>query len=405
MRSMDALVKAFLAGWRGILFLFWWITSRPLLALQWLGGLRADAWMVEGKERNSGLPLSVVCALNEDDRIYVLSLLFGDSYRQRRLGRFWSWDVAGMKAEARTDVSLVLTEAFEFHPGLARRSDVFFIPLWLLGEVHLPRTAEDSHKVSGDLRRIRRHGLQCEITRDPGQFDDFYDHMLIPYATQRFGVCAEPAPYKSLKNAFPACDLVVIKSQETSVAGQLIYYGEENPHLWEMGVRDGNGDYVKDGAGCALYHYGLQHLQQSGYRKAWLGWSRPMLRNGVLQYKRKWSQELTITANYGCVFRVWRYTPAVKAFLCQNPFVFKRGGLCYGAVFVDGQRPLTGEEVRQLYVDYFHPGMARLLIYDLEPAHASAPSPIPADLAEHVEMRSALDLPRERSSGNDGRRD
>jgi hypothetical protein len=397
MRPLRALAKVSLTGWRGVLAALGWLVSRPFVVLPWLRNLRVDVWCVEGEEQNSHLPLSVLCTLTAEDKNYGLYVIFGDSYRQRYLGRFWSWNLAQASAAASPECSMILREISESNSTFSHSSDGFFIPMWLLGEVDLPRTAVASHKVSGDLRRIRRHGLCGEITRDPKHLDDFYFNMLVPYATQRFGVCADLASYERVRRAFRSCDLVLVKNHETSVAGQLIAYDEEYPHLWEMGIRNGNGEYVKDGAGCALYHFGLQHLQEKGYRKAWLGWSRPFLRDGVLQYKRKWSQRLTRTANYGCALQIRSYAPAVKAFLCHNPFVFKRRGLCYAAVFVDGDKPLSAEDIRKLHEDYFHPGLTRLLIYDLQPERATMPSPVPAEFLEHIEMRSVRNLPHDRS--------
>ncbi len=118
-----------------------------------------------------------------------------------------------------------------------------------------------------------------------------------------------------------------------------------------------------------------------------------MLRDGVLQIKRKWSQRLTDTANYGCALRVLAGTPAVRAFLCNNPFVFKRDGRLFGAVFVDGDKPLTADDIRQLDKDYFHPGLARLRIYVLGQEHLPVPSPVPAELAEHIELFGNNNLP------------
>lgn len=392
MHRFRILANMFVAGLRWILSSLGSVVYRPFAGIALLLDLRIELWIVDGNERSSGLPLSILCSAYGEDKNYVLDLMFGDSHRERYLGRFWLWHISKAIPATASGCSMVLAEILESQMRFTGSGDCLYIPTWVVGEVKLPRDAAATHKVSGDLRRIRRHGFQAEITRDPTRLDDFYHNMLVPYGTKRFGLCADLAPYERLKKAFPCCDLLLIKNQEQSIAGQLIWYQGECPQLWEMGVRDGNENYVKDGASNALYHFGLQHLQGKGYKKAWLGWSRPFLRNGVLQYKRKWSQKLTVSANYGFAFRVLSHTPATKAFLCNNPFIFKRDDRLFGAVFVDGDKQLSAEDIQQIDKDYFHPGLVKLSIYRLEREHLPAPNVVPPGLSERVEVCYAGDL-------------
>jgi hypothetical protein len=162
--------------------------------------------------------------------------------------------------------------------------------------------------------------------------------------------------------------------------------------LWESGIRDGNRDYVKEGAGGALYHFGLQYLQEKGFTKAFLGWSRPFLRDGVLQFKRRWSQRLMASYPNGYGLKILSDTPAAKAFLCNNPFIFKRRGLLHGAVFVAADRPLTADDIQGLDRDYFYPGLSRLFIYCLGQDDPRMPDGLPAELAARIELRGAKDL-------------
>jgi hypothetical protein len=387
MVSLRHFVHALLAPLRGILPALGWVVSRPAAALQWLRQLRVELWSVEGKEQNSGLPLTILCAVRGVDRNYVLNLIFGGAYRERRLGRFWLWNLAKAIA-AVPDCSLIVVDACESHLRLARPADWFLLPAWVLGTVALPRDAAATHKVSGDLRRIRRHALQGEISHDPQQFDDFYHNMHVPYVANTFGDCAAIAPYERLMAEFEHGLLLLIKNQERTIAGQVILHLPAGPCFRDMGIRDGNRDYVKDGAACALYHFGLQHLQDGGYTSASFGWSRPFLRDGVLQFKKKWSQRLVGGYPNGFALRVLSHTPAARAFLCNNPFIFRRGGQFYAAVFVDGGKPLSAEDVRQIDKDYFHPGLARLVIYCPGQGNAPPADAIPAELSERIMVRS-----------------
>ena len=391
MQRFRILVNMFMAGLRWILSSLGWLVYRPLAGIALLH-LRTEVWLVEGNERNSGLPLSILCAASGADRHHLLRLVFGDSYQQHCLGWFWLRNVAKAIPAATCPCSMIFAEMFESTFRFTRRGDYLFVPMWIFGEVDLPRDEQAIRRVKTDLRSIRTHALHCEVTRDPTRLDDFYYNMLVPYDTKRFGVCADICSYNRVKEAFPVCDLLLVKHEEKAIAGLLISYHGKHPHLWEMGIRDGNRDYLKIGAGFAGYHFAFQYLQDQGHKKAGFGWSRPFLRDGVLQLKRKWSQTLTISANYGFAFRVVSHTPAARAFLCNNPFIFRRDGQFCGAVFVDGEKGFSAEDIQQIDKDYFHPGLAKLFLCFLEREHLPPTNLVPPDLSERIEVCYAGDL-------------
>ena len=72
------LLRGAVTAWRSVVY--------GLAAAIWfLGHFRVELWRVEGEEQNSHLPLSILCAVNDEDheRNYLLQLIFGDSYCQK----------------------------------------------------------------------------------------------------------------------------------------------------------------------------------------------------------------------------------------------------------------------------------------------------------------------------------
>ncbi len=135
-------------------------------------------------------------------------------------------------------------------------------------------------------------------------------------------------------------------------------------------------------------------MHEKGYQRAGLGWSRPFLRDGVLQFKKKWSQKITAGYTNSFALRILSDTPATRACLGNNPFIFCRGGRFYGAVFVNAGQPLPAEEIQRIAHDYSHPGLSRLLIYRLGGEPAAMPHAAAAPLSPPVEVRTAGGLPR-----------
>jgi hypothetical protein len=386
MQHLRAVANLLLVALRAVPFVLWWLLSWPVRVIAWLRDFRVDLWIVEGEERHSRLPLTILCGLSGESKTYVLDLIFGDAYRERRLGRFRLWNLAKAIAKA-GDCSLLVLDCDCSHLRFARPDDWFLVPAWLLGAVDLPYDEHVHSRLRTKMRSIiRRNDYQFEVTRDPEQFEDFYHNMYLPYIKQTYGKCARVAPHQFLADIFRQSELLLLKKDGNSIGGYVLMHGKAGPYLWESGIRDGNRQYVEDGAGSALYHFSLQYLHEQGHKKAFLGWSRAFLRNGVLVFKKRLSQRIVGANDNGFALKILADTPAAKSFLCNNPFLFKRRGELLGAVFVDGQQTLSAEEIEQIEKEYFHPGMSRVMIYRLPGGPAATKDAAAPELGGRVEL-------------------
>ena len=173
---------------------------------------------------------------------------------------------------------------------------------------------------------------------------------------QIHGDQAEIDSYEELKIRFQKCELLLIKSGTEYVAGVLLSNEGSCPVLWLSGIRDRDRDYRKQGVSAAIYHLPLAYLQQKGFTKAGLGWSRPFLNDGVLRFKHKLVQQITGSSLNGAALKISSYTAATRSFLQNNPFMCETAdGLC-GAVFLDADAPLDEAIIRRLTKDYCHSG-------------------------------------------------
>jgi hypothetical protein len=379
---------AVLSATRKVLAAVWWLLARPIAAVAWVRGFRSELWIVEGQQHTSGLPLSILCGLKGESKTYVLDMIFGDTFSQRRLGRYWWWNLHKAMSKA-PGCSLIVLDSDVSHVKFAPGGDWFLIPVWLLGAVDLPYEKNVHNRLRTKIRSIiRRQSFEFEVTRDPRQFDDFYHNMYVPYARLTYGKCARVGSHEFMSGVFRQSELLLLKRKGESIAGYLMMHSPAGPYLWESGIRDGNRQHVEDGAGSAMYHFCLEYLHAQGHQKAYLGWSRTFLRDGVLVFKKRLAQRIVASNNNGFALRIFSHTPGTKAFLHDNPFLFKRGGDLYAAVFVDGEEPLCGEEIERIEKEYFHPGMARLCIYHLPGEQADVTAPVPPPLAGRVEVRS-----------------
>ena len=346
------------------------------------------------------MPLSVLYAVKDSNSVsvmnmnYILELVFGSSGQKLYLGRVWMWNIPKMIAKKGQSCSLMVVQVHESLRNLLRPSKWFYIPLSVSGEVDIPidQSVMKKHTVKTDLRKIRDNSLGFEVAQDPQQFDDFYYNMYTPYITEAHSANAFILPYEEMRAEFKNCDLLLITKQEKRIAGSLIVYEETGPRLWAPGNRDSNRHYLKDGARGALYHFSFLFLKEKGYTTVNLGRSKAFLRDGVLQYKRKWSQRIVATSPYVYALKIISFTNGAKAFLQQNPFIFENGGTLNGAVFVDEEKALTSKDFVKIDKQFFNPGLSKLYIYCFHDIEEIKQASIPPELSDRVELRSAGDM-------------
>lgn len=344
---------------------------------------------IAGLEKSSGQPLTVVCGVTGQGKHYLLDAIFNGSPGGTGLGKMPLRDVIQPQPAVGQAGELLIVDAKKHH-ALPNTGGWFFIPIWVTGRINLPIPAEFLKRdtVKSDLRKIRRHGFEYEITHAGEQFDDFFHNMHVPFITKTYGDEACFDSYAEKRRQCENFDLLLVRKKSQSgqfIAGILIIYDPAGPRMWSLGVRDDGEDYVGQGVMPALYHFTFEHLLAKGFTRINTGSSRAFLNDGVLKFKKKMAQSLTGGSWQGFALKIGSLTPAVKSFLLQHPFIFEVEDRLHGAVFSD--EPLVPETIQRLEKEYFHPGLAKLVIYSFRPETLVLPVS-----AERIEVRSVNDL-------------
>ncbi len=330
--------------------------------------LRLDMWSVKGQERTSCLPLSAVVALPREEKTHLLGLMFTGPNQERHLGRVWSWRIRKVAQEAGGH-SLVVTTVEKPQYNLKTRQGWLVIPNWVRGDIKVPFERKPrSTAIQSDLKKIRDHKLEFEITRDPRHIEDFYREMHVPYMANVYGDAAFIEPYEDLQSELQQCELLLVKKDGECISGVLIAFSDGGARLWLLGVRNGDRGYLKMGAIAAIYHFGLGYLHERGYSNVDLGWSRPFLKDGALRYKKKLGMQITDAHGKGMALQVLSLDEATRSFLQNNPFIVQDEHGLGGAVFVDEEAAITEEDLQRLEKDYLQPGLGRIVLYSMPKA-------------------------------------
>ena len=305
------------------------------------------AWRLEGVERHGGAPLTMCYAGTGLGRHYLCHLAFGDMPRITPLGRTWLWRAPELAAGTGAGLSFIETDAAGFE-RFAADGD-WLVPCWVDGDItHARMTASmrRNRSVKHDVRRIHRQGFAFQVTTSVPMLEHFYDRMYRPYITNMHGPRAAYMSREAMIAKAEQVQLALIMRDGEAVAGGLLLYEEGGVRSWSIGVLDGNRHHVSEGAVAALYYSQMNHLASLGYEVCSAGASRAFLRDGVLQFKRKWGMALTRPRVGGFWLRHRADCEGARSFLVHNPFIHRRGDRLYALGFAAGGAPL-GEAVER----------------------------------------------------------
>jgi hypothetical protein len=328
--------------------------------------LRNDLWILRGEEIATKKEITIIYTGSEENRNFLIKLAFDKYYTENHIGKTWLWEIFKMAKKRSANWSLMVTELpISFHI-LFRRKNYFSVPCWISGRVNISPDLSsliNNESLKSDVRKIRRNELDFELINQPPQFHNFYYNMYLPYISKVYTNGAFITEYDSMKKIFRNGDLLLIKRAGEYIAGILLGYSENEASLCFLGVKDGNSNYIKEGAIGALYYFSVSYLRGKGYQWINVGRSRAFFKDGVLKYKKKWGLQLIDPSETGFLIKPLSKTPGVKGFFLNNPFIYMdRMGLC-GAIFVETDEFLSEKELTKIYKDYYLMGIDKLVVY------------------------------------------
>jgi len=374
---------------------FRWLFWPVKLAFRFTDISRLDLWIMSGEEITSHQKLSIIYAGAEIDRNYFTKMAYDNTFSENYLGKVWIWKIFKAVKEKGHNCSLMVLAADKLLWRFLAKRAYFNIPFWVSSSVNIPLASSlltKSRRIKSDIRKIKNRKLSFEVTRDRGQFDNFYYNMYRPYISAAHGNLAIFVEHDHMKEKYKNSELLLIKKGDEYIAGVLLVYRKKQAHPAYIGVKDGNFDYVKDGAIAAIFHFLIRLFKEKGYKEVDLGLSRAFLKDGVLRYKKKWGgSRITYSSLTRGIYLVepLTNTAGLKAFLINNPFVFMDQGKINGAIFVDGDHSFSREELEEIYSEYYFNGMSKLSIYQFGEDNDGIQKVLPLQFSDRIRLYSA----------------
>lgn len=373
-------------------------TLSPFRSIHTLSNvLRPKVWILTGNEILSRQKLAILYAGHEVNKNFLVKLAFNSSCRDFYIGKKWLWEIHGIAKKKEYDSSLLVAEVPHSFRILSVKMKSFFIPCWISGEID---ASFEEHAIfnnrnntlMSDLRRIRRNSLYYEVAHELSQLRNFYYNMYLPYTTKVHGDRSVIPSYNYVKSEFirrgSSNTLLLVKKKEEYIAGVLLLCRKNKPKLWIGGLKDGNLDYVKDGAIGALFYFSFKYLKQKGFTRINFGGSRPFLKDGIIRYKRKWNQKISSRKEMGFLIKMLSETDGVKGFLLNNPFIYEDKTGLNGAIFWEGDQSLLKTDFAEIYRKYYIKGLSNLMVYKFGEANRNMKDIVPPEFSDRIKVCS-----------------
>jgi len=367
---------------------------RVFIPLKWslsfIRGVRFDLWIITGKEIKSKQELSIFYAGNKENRNYIINLIFDKPYKENYIGKIWIWGILKKVKENKFNCSLMIVEAPRVFSLFSITGKWFYIPCWISGEVDISNGISSlitNESLKSDIRKIERNQLSFESTNEISQLYDFYHNMYLPYITEAHDDEAIVMEYDLIKEAFKSCDLILVKNREEYIGGILIRYTGESARLWCIGIKNGNRDYLQLGVVGALYYFSFCYLKDKGFKKVELGDTRAFLKDGVLQYKKKWGIRIIRASQTGFLVNILSAGNSTKEIFFSNPFIYMNKDKLEGAIFIENDRLISEKDFREIYKSYYRYGISKLIIYRFGRDVSMVLQTIPPNFSGSIEIR------------------
>jgi hypothetical protein len=201
-----------------------------------------------------------------------------------RTGELYAWRVRGF---IRTHPAVILV----MHKYLAPffRDGLITVP-WVQQVLDLQIPMEDILRHISERKKIS--AFQAEISTDSTDIQQFYEKVFVPYTLKRYPDAAiiDFAAFNEYR-LHHAGELLMIKKDGVTVGGACAVLIGSTYHWHINGLIDER--FLREGAMAAIYYFSILRAKERQARMLDFGWSRPLISDGVLSFKRKWQATIT----------------------------------------------------------------------------------------------------------------
>ena len=297
-----------------------------------------QAWLLEGREMESDLPLKVLLFGDSTAFNYIALTIFKELPAYQSLGRtaFWRWSSLLLRHGADLfygESTMVLAQHFSRRRG-------FCLPEYV--DALISTASMNFSRSSGKIwlqtsKEIQEKNWTMRVSKKEEDFLQFYHDHYVPTAMRKFEGHRYIMPLSEMRILFRMGILLQICQGDRVLGGILAV--ERKRELWlgfYGGLEDSPGHPI-EGLQSASYYFGAQYSLQCGRAEVNFGSSRPYFQDGIYQHKRRWKARFEYTPQIG---RCYWFVPnldrnSVRRYLNRCPFIAKNAQGLEGVFFYD----------------------------------------------------------------------
>ncbi len=336
---------------------------------------RSEVWLLSGRELSSGAPLSLGFCGTANLKNYLARKMFRDAFEERTLGRHFVFHALDVARRVDQHMALFACEIPRSLEGVYRPKTFALLPVWTRMDVDLAPESPlwETKKFKQSLKRVSKERLVLENTTDIKRFEAFYRDVYLPYVVVRHEGAAVTDSFETALRKFvdEGRELMLLSRRGQLLGGMVIGTEEGVGRTWILGIpkTEDEEDATSDVSNL-LYYFAVLRARERGFRTLNMGYSRPLLSDGIIRYKTDWAARLTNQRSPGSgllALHVLHESPALKQFLFNNPFVAcdsPEHFTVYGFVQGDG---VDAAAIQSWEHRYGMPGKIKLRVFSLWP--------------------------------------
>jgi len=327
--------------------------------------IKPNIWILENNDKATQKTLKIIYIGTSKHKNYILRTIFNDTCDELYLGKKFIWHAYYLVIKNRYKCSLAIIEGTFLDKFLYNSTQDFLLPMWIESFVDLPLVPK-TKSAKKDLKRVVKNSLEYIVTKDPKLINDFYHNMYTTMIKNRYKNEALEFSYTTVKKKIEneSNEFILIKKDDIFIAGSIISINSDIPLRWANGIRDTK--YWKCGAIAAIYIFTSEYLYKKGYKKVSFGYTRSFLKDGVLNYKRKWDITLKKASKRGYILKSLKTNKVLEDFFINNPFIYLYKNKLYGAIFINEDENYSDEDYKKLQKQYYTKGLSVLNIFSIK---------------------------------------
>jgi hypothetical protein len=360
-----------------------WLRRKIETGVQYLNELykaarfcRADAVLLEGKERHSGQSIRVFyVGKRKGPYEWISNLIFSEFETKEIRRKVLSLNAAKWVRtyEGKSDI-VVLDLGYIYGRFVATGGKQYIsIPYWIGQKRDI---ADNEQELLGSFRRqnklnyinrIKKNNVIYRIATAEDDFRDFYCNYYLPYHRKRFGDAFEAESEKAILRRCRKGKVMQILHDGRVIAYALNALEPGRLTTYWFGVSQSIDGEISKIVFNAIYYYSVMYGFEKKCREVDFRYAKPLLTDGVYKYKKMWGAHVFPAPWFvgNMLVKPTNLDSPVSSVFANNYFVTSQGDALIAKISC-GEEEISIRLVENIMKNCYAKGIDAIRVYSLK---------------------------------------